>query len=242
MTALRRLTLDNNIIEYRIVRSNRRKTSELFVDSKSVLIRTPAQKSAKEIDRIIKAKASWIARKQEQYRNTAAQIANPSFEEGSLLHYLGKSYPLYIINDSKFKEEKVRLTNGQFLVSLRKTTKAQRRKIHSLYNAWLQQRAQSVLEQKVQHYAKLVDATPPKIIVKDMRNRWGSATKSGILNFNRNLLKAPEGVVDYIVIHELCHLRVRDHSRNFWKRVKEIMPDYREKEEWLTSNAHDLVE
>src|SRR5437016_577658 len=101
MTSLRRLKLDNNMIEYQIIRSNRRKTSELFVDSRTVLIRTPLEKSTKEIEGIIKAKAGWIIKKQEQYKHSASQASNPSFTDGSFVPYLGRVCPLYVFTDSR---------------------------------------------------------------------------------------------------------------------------------------------
>lgn len=241
MTLSRRLTLDNNTIEYRIVRSHRRKTSELFVDSRDVLVRTPAKKPINEIEKIIRAKANWIVRKQEQYRKLSSQITNPTFENGSLVPYLGKGYPLSIIISSQFKEDKIRFVNGEFLVSL-KSSRLQGKNIHRLYNSWLQRRAQIILERKIRQYTPMVNATPKKIVVKEMKNRWGSATKSAVLNFNLNLLKAPEGVIDYIVLHELCHLKIRDHSHNFWSLVRWIMPDYRDRVEWLSSNASGLLD
>jgi predicted metal-dependent hydrolase len=80
-----------------------------------------------------------------------------------------------------------------------------------------------------------------QIIVKYLRNRWGSLAKTGIINLNVNLIKAPEDVIDYIILHELCHLKIMEHSHYYWDLVRKYVPDYQDKEDWLRANAAVLV-
>ena len=75
-----------------------------------------------------------------------------------------------------------------------------------------------------------------------MRNRWGSVTKDGVLNLNVNLLKSPSKVIDYIIIHELCHIRIKAHSYHFWNLVRKTMPRYNDIIIWLERNASSLIE
>ncbi len=83
---------------------------------------------------------------------------------------------------------------------------------------------------------------PPRLVTKHLKNRWGSVTKEGVLNLNVNLLKAPTDVLDYIIVHELCHFTVKEHSHHFWSLVRNIMPVYKDKIAWLESNASLLLE
>jgi predicted metal-dependent hydrolase len=80
-----------------------------------------------------------------------------------------------------------------------------------------------------------------QIIIKSLRNRWGSLTSNGNINLNFNLLKAPEDVIDYIVLHELCHLKIKEHSHHYWNLVYKFMPNYHEKIEWLRVNGGSLL-
>ena len=82
---------------------------------------------------------------------------------------------------------------------------------------------------------------PPQVIIKNLKNRWGSATKDNVINLNVNLLKAPEKVIEYIILHELCHLKIKEHSHHFWDMLHKFMPDYQVKVEWLRINGNRLV-
>jgi predicted metal-dependent hydrolase len=82
---------------------------------------------------------------------------------------------------------------------------------------------------------------PPQVIIKNLKNRWGSATKHNVINLNLNLLKAPECVIEYIILHELCHLKIKEHSHHFWDMLHKFMPDYQKKIEWLKRNGRNLV-
>lgn len=72
-----------------------------------------------------------------------------------------------------------------------------------------------MFKKKVMQFSKIMEVNPSKIIIKDLKNRWGSTTKEGVINLNVNLVKAPEHIIDYIISHELCHFRIRDHSHRF---------------------------
>jgi predicted metal-dependent hydrolase len=86
----------------------------------------------------------------------------------------------------------------------------------------------------------LIEVKPKKIIFKNLRNRWGSATRDGTLNLSFNLVKAPEDVIDYVIIHELCHL-IKEHSHHYWNLVNQYCSDYKRKIEWLEINGKYLL-
>lgn len=100
--------------------------------------------------------------------------------------------------------------------------------------------AREALEQKLRYYAPKMGVTYGRISVKDQKTRWGSCSSEGNLNFNWRLIMAPPGVMDYVVVHELAHRKEMNHSRNFWKVVEEIMPDYQKYRKWLKENGNIL--
>ena len=82
---------------------------------------------------------------------------------------------------------------------------------------------------------------PPQVIIKNLKNRWGSATKDYVINLNVNLLKARQSVIEYIILHELCHLKIKEHSHHFWDLLHKLKPDYLVQEDWLRVNGSRLV-
>jgi predicted metal-dependent hydrolase len=96
-------------------------------------------------------------------------------------------------------------------------------------------------EDKIEKHSKKLGVRVKRTSVKDLRNRWGSLTKSGVINLNLNLIKALEDDIDYIVLHELCHLKIREHSHHYWALVHRFMPNYKDKIEWLKVNGCNLI-
>jgi predicted metal-dependent hydrolase len=113
--------------------------------------------------------------------------------------------------------------------------------IKKLYENWLKEKAQKVFEYKVNKFSKKIEVTAKPMIVKNLKNRWGSLTKTGVINLNLNLMKAPDDIIDYIVLHELCHLRIKEHSHHYWDLVHRFMPNYQDKIEWLKVNGLNLM-
>lgn len=98
------------------------------------------------------------------------------------------------------------------------------------------------LRNRTETLAARVDVKPSKIVIKNMRTRWGSTTKSGTVALNRAIVKAPSRIIDYIIIHELCHLKVRDHSSRFWNMLYRYDKNFESKKKWLEDNGHTILE
>jgi|SRR5215216_6245710 len=113
--------------------------------------------------------------------------------------------------------------------------------LKKLYENWIKENAQSIFEDKVRKYSKKLGVRVKPIIMKNLRNRWGSLTKKEVINLNLNLIKAPEDVIDYIILHELCHLKIKEHSHHYWDLLHKFMPNYQDKIEWLKVNGDSLL-
>ena len=105
----------------------------------------------------------------------------------------------------------------------------------------LRERAKSVLAQRTAYFARQIGGTYGRITVRDQKTRWGSCSQTGNLNFNFRLILAPLEVLDYVVVHELCHRRQMNHSTQFWQEVAQVLPDYRKRKAWLTENGWRLM-
>lgn len=104
------------------------------------------------------------------------------------------------------------------------------------------QKALSVIPDKVKYYAEIMGVTYGRITIRNQKTRWGSCSSKGNLNFNCLLMLMPDKVLDYVVVHELCHLKQMNHSKKFWKEVERYRPDYKNYKKWLNENGGALIE
>ena len=105
----------------------------------------------------------------------------------------------------------------------------------------LAERAAKEIPPRVAHFAPLIGVTYGRITIRNQKSRWGSCSSKGNLNFNCLLMLTPRDIVDYVVVHELCHLKEMNHSKQFWAEVERILPDYRQREKWLKEHGPQLV-
>ena len=105
----------------------------------------------------------------------------------------------------------------------------------------LREKARAVVTEKVQYYAPLVGVTYNQIAIRAQHTRWGSCSNKGNLNFNCLLALVPPEVLDYVVVHELCHRKELNHSERFWNEVTKILPDYKVRKKWLKDNGSNLI-
>ena len=101
--------------------------------------------------------------------------------------------------------------------------------------------AREYFPKRVSHYARMLGVTYGKISIRDQKTRWGSCSSEGNLSFNWRLILAPPDVLDYVVIHELCHRKEMNHSKEFWALVESLMPEYKERRKWLRENGNNLT-
>ena len=236
-----KLDFGNTTINYLVIKTKRRKTSEIIVDKDTVEIRAPFDKPDEEIRNIVKDKANWILKKQDEYRKMNSEITKPTFGENSTLPYLGKNYPLRIFN--REARNSISFLDGQFIVNVWPSKNVTAQYVEKLYEHWLMKIAHPIFKNKIESYSEKLDvAKPEKIVIKRLKKRWGSIGKKGdTINLNVNLIKATEDIINYIILHEMCHLRIKEHSHHYWDLLHKFMPDYKEKANWLNINGGHLL-
>lgn len=201
----------------RIIRS-RRKTIALIVQPDGKLIvRAPLRASPAAIRSLVEQKAGWIITKQRLAKSTYSPLVPKRYVRGEGFWYLGSIYPLEIVNAAPPP-----LTlDGTFRLAKSALPKAQ-----LIFERWYKQQALDILTQTVQRRASQNGFHYASIRITSARTRWGSCSPRGTLSFTWRLIMAPLPVIDYVVVHELVHLEVKNHSKKFWAKVKSLLPDY----------------
>jgi predicted metal-dependent hydrolase len=227
---------DHAIIDFHIIRSRkRRKTSEILVQDGIVYLKTPFSTPLDEIETLLRKKALWIAKKVREQSNPEITMKRATYKDESTLPYLGKNYPLTVVpldsQDIHNSRQSLQFMDEKFIVYTAKNN------VKKVYEQWLFERGPEVFNPIISKYSKILDISPGKILLKNLKSRWGSATFNKTVNLNIHLLKAPLDVIEYVVVHELCHLLEHNHSSRFWKLVSNHMVDYKTKVRWLKVNG-----
>jgi predicted metal-dependent hydrolase len=214
----------------KIIRS-RRKTIALEVSPQATLIvRAPHRVPQAYIDALIQEKSAWIKKKMGEMR-ARPQAPLRLYEEGEVFWFLGRQYPLHITDEPKDTIVRTdRLCVPRALLP----------DIHNAIQRWYVAEAKKEIHARCMYFSMMTGYAPTSLRITGARTRWGSCTYKGGLNFSWRLVQAPLSIVDYVIVHELVHLRQHDHSKRFWEKVEALMPDYRERREWLRENERLL--
>jgi|TARA_B110000444_G_scaffold123016_1_gene115702 hypothetical protein len=219
-----------------IKRTKRRKTIMIQVKDGLVEVRAPFKIEQKEIDSFILQKNSWINKKL-SLQKSIKKPTRKKFKNEENFQFLGKNLKLKIT----ISENKKSYIDDKFIYLVLKNNKENfKEKIKEKLEIFFRETAKDIFKNKTLDEAKKIRVTPKKIIVRSYKRRWGSCSYKKDISYNWKLIMAPEKIIHYVVIHELCHLIHFNHSRDFWKSVGKILPDYKSSKEWLKLNQHLL--
>lgn len=214
---------------------SRRKTISISVEAPGrVSVIAPEGLSDDEVISRVKTKARWIVQKLYEVKNVKTIPVKKEYVNGESFMYLGRNYSLQLITDTETKKPVVKLYQGKFTVT---TPTWDEEMIKKAMEAWYRNKAKEQIKERIKYYQPRVGAKPARVTVKEQKKRWGSCSSKGNLNFNWRAVMAPSPVLDYIIVHELCHLIHHNHSREFWNLVAFILPDYKNRREWLKKNG-----
>ncbi|GAB3369015.1 M48 family metallopeptidase [Spongiibacter taiwanensis] len=219
-----------------VIRTERRKTADIRVEDGAVSVVVPGDLPVERIDSLLKEKRKWIKEKIALHRQ-AQPTSEKQFVSGEAFPYLGRNYRLKV---EKGPFQPVRLINGR-LVATVPEGKEQPHMIRNALVRWYKRQAEVKIVEKVERYSAAVGVEPAGVGIKSFKSRWGSCTAKGRLEFNWRIMMAPNRCVDYVVVHELCHLKRHDHSAEFWEEVGRILPSYEKSKEWLRDNGIHLL-
>jgi len=183
-------------------------------------------------------RADWIISKQNLLKNRVSLKAQKKFIEGEHFWYLGNQYPLHIKKSDQFHSgliPGIDFRGDAFWIFLpdRAGDKELVSLTRSAFIRWYFIKAEETIFERIAAWKKEVMVNPRTVRIRHQKCCWGSCTGKNALHFNWRLILSPLPVIDYVVVHELCHLRVKNHSPQFWSLVCSIIPDYRDRKAWL---------
>lgn len=224
-------------VNYRIHKSKKRKkTISLRIQSESeIIVSAPYFTPAAEISRFIEEKQNWIQKTLRQQKDAALKNKAKEYQSGETFLYLGQTYPLEVFFEP-FESEGVVFSNSRFYLNAREDTELRKR----CFVSWYKKKAAEYFRQRVDLYSRMLKSQPENIRITSAKSRWGSCSEDDRLAFSFQLIMAPPAIIDYVIVHELAHIREKNHSRDFWRLVESIIPDYHQHRRWLRIN-HQLL-
>jgi predicted metal-dependent hydrolase len=220
------------VLEKNILRT-RRRTLELRINREGDLeVRAPINMPIEKIEEFIDKKQDWIIRKQNFVRENRNKVKERLFIENENFLYLGDNYPLKILDDISFS---FIFKDNTFFISKHCVQEAR-----DFFMLWYKKQAYNLFQQRLSHYSDFAGIPYKTMRINSAKTLWGSCRKDGNLSFNFKLIMAPLEIIDYIVVHELCHIRQKNHSQKFWDEVSRIIPNHKKHRAWLRKNQYSL--
>lgn len=205
-------------ITYTLKRSNKRRSIGLRIDDRGLTVSVPLRSSEKWLDSVLQDKASWVVEKLDGWQvKTSPEMR---WADGETIQYLGELLDLRVV-PSLFATPAHRRDGELFVFS-----GSEPASIEAAVSLWYQLEAGKLFAERVAYYAPLLDVAPRAVKLSAAKSQWGSCTAQGVVRLNRQLIKLPLRLVDYVVVHELAHLREMNHSARFWDVVGMVCPDH----------------
>lgn len=240
----RQVRLGHAMVEYHFQRA-RRRTIGFMVGPDGLLVRAPRWTPLYEVEAALQEKAVWIIRKLDETRERQARQDSTRIEwrDGAVLPFLGESAQLLLDGGHAFSAVGAQLDPpapgriGPQMLRVALPRSVTPEQIRDAVQAWLMSQARINFSQRLDHFAPLLQVQWRKLTLSSAGTRWGSARLDGSIRLNWRLIHFKQSVIDYVVAHELSHLRVMDHSAQFWDTVRTVVPDYADLRRQLKDDA-----
>jgi len=225
------ITYGSREIKFRMELSCRKSLVIKVNPDLSVIVKAPEDQSVDNILRRVKKRASWIVKQLSYFDSLLPPVSKRQYLSGETHLYMGKQYRLKIMESP---EEDVKLRGGFIYVMVK--DKSDSKRVERLLHSWYLSHAKKVFWEKVSichEKIKKYDIPLPTVMVRKMEKRWGSCTEAGNVILNTELVKAPGHCIEYVIMHELCHLKYHSHNERFFHLLSLVMPDWEKRKERL---------
>jgi predicted metal-dependent hydrolase len=212
-------------IRFTVKRSNRKTLAITVHPDLSVTVTAPASVEAEAVREKVKRRAPWILRQREYFKEYLPAVPARRYVSGETHYYLGRQYRLKVASDSD--EENVKLKGGYIHIRVRGNWDEGR--VRALLQTWLRDHAESHFERRLREcwgVMRKYGVNLPQMRLRKMTKRWGSCGGGGVIYLNPELVRTPRRCIDYVITHELCHLKHANHGEGFRRLLRRVMPDW----------------
>jgi predicted metal-dependent hydrolase len=212
-----------SVIRYSISRSDRKTLAIEVHPDLSIKVVAPKKAAISAIQEKILKRGQWIKKQQHYFEQFLPRTPKREYVSGETHYYLGKQY---ILRVRKSSDESVKLKGGELIVKVERTDEVNQ--IKQILSSWYYQHALKKFDESIStslQRFKSYNLNRPKLVLRRMTRRWGSCTPNKMIILNPEIIKAPSKCIDYVVIHELCHLVHPNHSQSFYELQNKVMPD-----------------
>ncbi|WP_315078825.1 SprT family zinc-dependent metalloprotease [uncultured Clostridium sp.] len=235
-------------IDFQIIRRKRKSICIKIDINGEVQVIAPMRISKEYILNFLNEKNDWIIEKRKELKTVLNKKVKREFKEGNTFMYLGKEYPIHLIFNDKVKKISVDFIDeslnsniegqSEFII---KTNTYDVEKLKNALENWYRCKTLSIVKERIKLYEFKLKDKITKVTVKEQKRRYASINIKNETFFNWRISMAPLEVIDYIVVHEMCHMDFRNHSNQFWNRVEDVMPNYKKCHEYLKENGINMT-
>ncbi|WP_287065076.1 SprT family zinc-dependent metalloprotease [Mesorhizobium sp.] len=225
-------------IEYQLLPGTERKTTDIVIERNGAVVVHPAKNlSPEKVDDVVESKRLWIYRNLAEWRDLNATAVIREWVNGETFLYLGRAYRLSLVADQSVD---LKLQDGRFCLNRSLIDKSGVSAAKAAFENYYSENGLRRIKARVSYFAPKVGVNPKATLVRELGYRWATCNSEGVLSFHWKCMMATPNVIDYLVVHELCHIHHRNHSDAFWNEVDKILPDYRERKSWLKKHGAAL--
>ncbi len=241
-TAMPPLFRTAGTLPFEVHRRRRRTVGITVRDDGTVEVHAPLRTSQRQIDEVVEQYRDWIERKRKEHQERWRRLRARRFDDGDTIPFLGEELRLVVREVRAVPVAAPQREGETLVVEVPCGLAAGGRRAVTRYavGRWVLEQAEEVFHRRHARAARLVGDSATEVTIKDMRSRWGSCGPSRKMSLNWRLVLAPVEILDYVLAHELVHIRVPDHSERFWKRVARACPHWEESRDWLRDHGADL--
>lgn len=238
-TKIQRIRIGNEVLKVTVRESDRSRVRLVVQPSGDIEARVPIDTAETWLANFIRRRARWIFRQLDYFKSFRPRDPEQHYRNGETIRYLGRQYRLKVI-DGDASSAKLK---GRFLVIAVPESRSVD-VVRQLVQAWYRTRAEVVISGRVSECMKIMaphGLSQPSVQLRKMKRRWGSCSPSGRILFNPNLVIAPLDCIDYVIVHELCHLKHAYHDRAFYRFLATVMPDWQRRRRRLEELGKHLA-
>jgi predicted metal-dependent hydrolase len=221
------------------IKYKKRKTMGIYIDLfGNVEVQAPKATPYENVLQLLEEKWDWIQQKSKEMKDRMLGPQAKVYDHGESFLYLGNSYPIRIFQDINIEQDHVVFEEDQLYIYVKQL---ENEKIKQALKRYYYQQCKALVEKSIKSYQSNFKTKPRSIRISDSKTTWGTCDSKLQLTFNWRLAMAPLKVIDYVVVHEMCHMVHLNHDRSFWRLVGKIIPDYEKLENWLALSSWKMT-